>query len=304
MAGELEVLSAVTYRSYGKINLYLDVLDRRPDGFTNIETVFQSINLCDVLHFEPGGDDIVFTCSDPALCAPEENLVYRAAALIRARAGATEGVRIHLEKYLPVAAGLAGGSGNAAATLIALNELWSLRLREEELAALALALGSDVPFCLRGGTVAAAGRGEVMESLPAILPHWLVLVHPPLKITAGQAYGHPALTRNLESPAGNRTPSFRAALARLASGDVAGMVFNRMESGVFHTYPALASIKERLRTYGCTASAMSGSGPTVFGLCADEASARHVGEQFMDYNVSVIQTVPRGVERPASAREC
>lgn len=290
-------MKPVTYRSYGKINLYLDVLDRRPDGFTNIETIFQSVGLWDELQFEVNGEGIEFTCNAPGLCAPEENLVYRAATLIRARAGVTAGVKIHLEKRLPVAAGLAGGSGNAAATLIALNDLWSLGFSGEVLAEMALALGSDVPYCLVGGTVAATGRGEAMEVLPAIAPQWLVLVHPPLAITAGHAYGHPRLTRNLEAPIEGKTPAFREALARLASGDVAAMVYNRMESGVFHDHPELASIKARLCDYGCYASAMSGSGPTVFGLCADEASARHVGEQFSDYKVSVIKTAPQGVAR-------
>lgn len=290
-------MKPVTYRSYGKINLYLDVLDRRADGFTNIETIFQTIDLWDELHIQIGGEGIVFTCSDAGLCAPEENLVYRAAKLIRARAGLTDGVKIHLNKRLPVAAGLAGGSGNAAATLIALNEGWSLGYSSAALAEMALSLGSDVPYCLLGGTMAATGRGEVLEALPAIAPQWLVLVHPPLAITAGHAYGHPRLTRNLAPAVDGKTPEFRDALARLAVGEVAATVFNRMESGVFHDHPELATIKKRLRDYGCVASAMSGSGPTVFGLCADEAGARRVGEQFSDYRVSVIQTAPQGVER-------
>lgn len=297
LTGKLVVVKPVTYRSFGKINLYLDVLDRRPDGFTNIETIFQTISLWDELRVEAGGEGIEFTCSDPGLCAPEDNLVYRAAKLIREHAGVTDGVRIHLDKRLPVAAGLAGGSGNAAATLIALNDLWSLGFSGAALAEMALALGSDVPYCLSGGTVAATGRGEVMEVLPAIAPQWLVLVHPPLAITAGHAYGHPRLTRNLDPVVDGKTAAFRTALSRLAAGDVAGMLFNRMESGVVHDHPELASIKARLREYGCEASAMSGSGPTVFGLCADEASARRAGEQFDDYRFSVIQTAPRGVDR-------
>lgn len=297
-------MKPVSYRSFGKINLYLDVLDRRPDGFTNIETIFQSIELSDELQVETGGSEIEFTCSEADLCAPRDNLVYRAAALLRDRAGISEGARLHLNKHIPVAAGLAGGSGNAAATLIALNDCWSLGLSGEQLAALALELGSDVPYCLVGGTVAATGRGESMEVLPAMTPHWLVLVHPPLAITAGHAYGHLGLTRNLDTPQEGKTTAFRKALAQLASGDVAGMIFNRMESGVFHDHPELASIKARLRDYGCAASAMSGSGPTVFGLCSDETSAREAGEQFNDYRVSVIRTAPRGVERQAPHQEC
>lgn len=287
------------YRSYGKINLYLDVLDRRADGFTNIETIFQSIDLWDELQVLPGEGEIKFTCSQGDLCPPEENLVYRAAALIRARAGVTEGAHLHLEKRLPVAAGLAGGSGNAAAALVALNALWALGLGHGELAALALELGSDVPYCLTGGTAAATGRGEVLEALPPLAEQWLVLVHPPLKITAGQAYGHPKLTRNLAPPVEGKTPAFQEALAHLAAGDVAKVIFNRMESGVFHDYPELPEIKQRLRDLGCAASAMSGSGPTMFGICDNEGRAREVAAGLAGHRVSVLRTAPHGVVRVA-----
>ena len=286
-----------TYRSYAKINLYLDVLGRRPDGYTNIETVFQTVGLWDELAFAPADSGTRFTCSDPALAEPRENLVCRAVALLRERTGEARGIAIHLDKRIPVAAGLAGGSGNAAATLTALNDLWALALPAATLAALALELGSDVPYCLAGGTVAAAGRGELLERLPPLAPRWLVLVHPPLAVTAGYAYGHPRLTRNLSAPVDGKTPAFKNALAALAEGRVAETVFNRMESGVFCDYPALLEIKGRLRDYGCDASAMSGSGPTVFGLCATEARAREVGMQFADYPVSVLQTMDRGVTR-------
>ena len=289
--------SPVIYRSHAKINLYLDVLDRRGDGFTNIETVFQTVGLCDELHFAPAETGTHFTCSDSALADPEGNLVCRAAALIRARTGANQGISIHLEKHIPVAAGLAGGSGNAAAALVALNDLWALGLSNSELDALARELGSDVPYCIRGGTVAATGRGELMEVLDPIPPQWLVLVHPPLAVTAGHAYGHPKLTRNTTEPVAGRTPAFREALDRLATGDIAGTVFNRMESGVFHEHPELAAIKTRLRDLGCTASAMSGSGPTVFGLCPDEKTARSVATHIQDYATTVLQTTAHGVLR-------
>lgn len=285
------------YRSYAKINLYLDVLDRRPDGFTNIETVFQSIDLWDELMFTPRATGTDFSCNNPALANPDDNLVGRAVALVRARTGTTQGVAIHLDKRVPVAAGLAGGSGNAAATLVALNQLWELGLTSDMLAEMALELGSDVPFCLAGGTMAAVGRGEALERLPDLPPQWLVLVHPPLEITAGYAYGHPQLTRNTTVPVGGKTPAFTKALAALAAGRVADTVFNRMESGVLHDYPELAAIKVRLTALGCAASAMSGSGPTVFGLCASETQARTIGQEFTDYPVSVLQTTARGVSQ-------
>lgn len=285
------------YRSYAKINWYLDVLDRRADGFTNIETIFQSVNLWDELTFKESDSGVQFTCNDPALADPENNLVCRAAALLRRVTGVERGVAIHLEKNIPVAAGLAGGSGNAAATLAALNESWALGLGPGELETLAEALGSDVPFCLRGGAVAATGRGEIMERLEAVPPAWIVLVHPAMAITAGEAYSHPKLTRNLQTPVGGKTPAFQQALSRFAGGDLAGAVFNRMESGVFHDYPELAAIKTRLRDAGCLASAMSGSGPTVFGVCGDEAGARNAASEFTTYRVSVVETADHGVAR-------
>lgn len=290
-------MPSLSYRSYGKINLYLDVLNRRDDGFTNIETVLQSIDLWDRVVVEAAGSEIALTCSDPKLSAGPDNLVYRAAALVRERAHIQSGVSLHLEKNLPVAAGLAGGSGNAAATLIALNQLWELGWDTIKLRELALELGSDVPFCVVGGTVAATGRGELLEVFRPIGTRWLVLVHPPLSVTAGHAYGHPKLTRNRSTPENGMTPSFRKALKLLVRGEPERMIFNRMESGVFHDHPRLADIKGLLAGLGCTASAMSGSGPTVFGLCEDEASAREVASRVAGYRTSVVSTVPYGVLR-------
>jgi len=290
-------VSVLSYRSYGKINLYLDVLSRRSDGFTDIETVLQSINLYDRLVVAPHSSGIQLTCSDDTLGGGADNLVYRAAALVQAQTGLPDGVKIHLEKNLPIAAGLAGGSGNAAATLIALNDLWSLGWDVHKLCELALELGSDVPFCVLGGTVAATGRGEVMTPLPPLPTQWLVLVHPPLAVTAGHAYGHPQLTRNVTAPVNGKTPAFDAALSGLAAGQVADVIFNRMESGVLCDHPELGVIKAQLMASGCLASAMSGSGPTVFGLCADEASARHIASQIRDYRTTVVHTMDQGVLR-------
>ena len=290
-------MSSFTYRSFGKINLYLDVLDRRPDGFTNIETVLQSINLWDSLDVEPAPADIALTCSNPTLGGGPDNLVYRAAKLFQERTKIEAGATIHLQKNLPIAAGLAGGSGNAAAALIALNDLWEIGWNKSKLCELALELGSDVPFCLLGGTVAATGRGEEMEVLSPMEPRWLVLVHPPLEVSAGYAYGHPKLERNTNARKEGLTPQFRRALRTLESRKPEDMIFNRMETGIFSDHPELAIIKERLTEFGCMASAMSGSGPTVFGLCDGEADARAVAERIDDYPTTVVRTGSQGVLR-------
>ncbi|MCF6286430.1 MAG: 4-(cytidine 5'-diphospho)-2-C-methyl-D-erythritol kinase [Candidatus Hydrogenedentes bacterium] len=290
-------MPSLSYRSYGKVNLYLDILDRRADGFTNIETVLQSIDLWDRLEVRKATSGIALTCSDPTLGAGPDNLVHRAAALLRKRANIQSGVALHLEKNLPIAAGLAGGSGNAAATLIALNDLWELGWDIRQLRELALELGSDVPFCLVGGTVAATGRGEKMKILPPMSTRWLVLVHPVLAVTAGHAYGHPELTRNRHVPVDGMTLPFRKALKQLDQGRAEDMVFNRMESGIFCDHPELAEIKDHLMTLGCSASAMSGSGPTVFGLCDDKTKARSIAKQITGIRTSVVCTVPYGVLR-------
>lgn len=289
--------TAITYRSYAKINLYLDVLNKRRDGYNNIETVFQSVSLADQLVFEERRERIDLTCSHPELDTGEGNLVYRAAHLLREHTGCRTGVRIHLEKHIPLAAGLAGGSGNAAAALVALNILWDLRLAPGNLLRLALELGSDVPFCLRGGAVAATRRGEEMTFLPPLRETWLVLVHPPIAVSASHTYNHPSLERSTEQPFAGRTRAFRNAIHRFQEGQVPGMVFNRMERPVFLDHPHLESMKERLIELGCTAAAMSGSGPTLFGVCENKRAANRIASAIKDYPASVVCSVPEGIER-------
>jgi 4-diphosphocytidyl-2-C-methyl-D-erythritol kinase len=290
-------ISALRYRSYAKINLYLDVLRKRQDGYHDIETIFQTVSLCDELRLRPSNHGLRVTCSVAELGVGEENLVYGAARLLRERSGCSLGARIHLDKRIPIAAGLAGGSGNAAATLLALNTLWGLGWPLARLLELALELGSDVPYCAVGGTAAATGRGEVMTPLPRLPRRWLILVHPPLAVSARHVYHHPCLALSPQQPRAGRTPAFRRALDVLAQGDLARVVFNRMEIPVFHDHPGLADIKERLLTLGCAAAAMSGSGPTLFGLCRGKRSAHRIAETITEYPVSVVHTVPRGVER-------
>jgi 4-diphosphocytidyl-2-C-methyl-D-erythritol kinase len=293
------VPAPIRYHAHGKINLYLDVLDRRPDGFTNIETIFQSLSPHDTLTFTPRSDGaIVVTCDQPAVGPPEQNLAHRAAALLREHAGLPHGVNIHIEKRLPIAGGMAGGSVDGAAALAACNTLWDAGLDAPALHRLAERLGSDVPYCLRGGTVAATGRGEELRPLPPLREACFVLVHPPLAISAGHVYTHPALTRGTPRPgSGGTTPAFARALDRLAVGDVAGLVFNRMESAVFTEYPALAGIRDALLGAGCPAAALSGSGPTLFGLCTGPEHARDVAARLAPHTVRIADAVGTALER-------
>ena len=286
-------------RSYAKINLYLDVLGRRPDGYHNIETIFQTIGLWDELSLAdaPSGQ-LTLTCSRPDLEVDDSNLVCRAAALLRRHTGCTQGAAIHLEKNIPIAAGLAGGSGNAAAALVGLNTLWDLGLSDVRLQELALELGSDVPYCLTGGLMAGTLRGEQLAPLHTPHPWWYVLVHPPLAVSTAQAYNHPLLEKNGEAVLDGRTKSFQRAIDALSAGNIAEAVFNRMERPVFTMHPVLAEIKAKLLDAGCLAAAMSGSGPTVFGVCTDEAQACQVtGRMGNSWHVSPVPSWLVGVDQ-------
>ncbi len=288
-------------RSFAKVNLYLDVLPRRADGFHNIETVFQTVGLWDELSFAPAEDGMVaLACPRAGLSTGPDNLVCRAAALLNREAGTGHGARIHLEKRIPVAAGLAGGSGNAAAALVALNSLWGLNFPQARLARLALELGSDVPYCLTGGLMAGTLRGEELHSLPPAPETWFVLVHPPVAVSTRDAYNHPLLEKNQETPFSGKTASFRRALRGLAGGDLAGTLFNRMEAPIFHTHPQLAEIKAALLWAGCAAAVMSGSGPTVYGICPSQDEAQSCRDRLaangLECPVSVVGAVPRALE--------
>lgn len=289
--------AALVYRSYAKVNLYLEVLKRRRDGYHNIETLFQTVDLSDELRFTDHASLITLSCSAPELANTESNLIYRAAMLLRETTGCTRGARIELEKKIPIAAGLAGGSGNAAATLVALNALWDLRLSPTKLLELALRLGSDIPYCMTGGTVAATGRGEDMRTLSPLPRTWFILLHPALAVSANRVYSDPLLEYSQEKPFAGYTRAFRRAIRSLKAGDLNSVIFNRMERPVFAAHPHLADTRERLLTAGCTAAAMSGSGPTLFGVCNSRKDAESIAERFPDYQTSVAQSVPFGVER-------
>lgn len=289
--------TSVAYESFAKINLYLDVVSRRRDGYHNIETIFQTVNLADRLTFTERDGGTMLDCDAQELGGVDTNLAYRAAELLRDRTGCTRGVHIRLEKKIPIAAGLAGGSGDAAATLVGLNDLWELRLPLSILQRFALELGSDVPYCLVGGTVAATGRGEELMRLDPLPETWIVLVHPPVPVSTARVYGSPRL-RMCDSPRfAGRTAAFRNALHALEKRQLEHVVFNRMEEVVFPDQSALAEAKARLLEKGCIAAAMSGSGPTLFGICESRRQAMRLAEDLTGLRTSVVRSVPFGIER-------
>jgi len=259
-----------------KVNLLLNILGRRPDGFHELETVMHPVGICDRLAFSRIASGVELTCSDPALPVDGKNLVHRAATAFLQAAGIPEGVRIHLEKKIPLAAGLGGGSGNAAVTLRGLNELFDHPLVPEQLAGLAGSLGSDVPFFLQNQPALATGRGEKIVSCPPLLAlrgAVFLLIHPGFGISTAWAYQN--LARFPEAL--NGKPGRAQRLVRLLEMEslaAAGAEFyNSLEAPALEKYPLLAIFQEFLRSRGAVAALMSGSGSTTFALAGTRAAA-------------------------------
>ena len=266
-----------------KVNLILNILGKRPDGFHELETLMHPVGLCDRLTFERTGRDIKLTCSDPILPVHSRNLVYRAAALFLKTKGIHDGLRIHLEKQVPIAAGLGGGSGNAAATLLALNELFGHPATPAELHEMAASLGSDIPFFLQNKPALALGRGELitpLEFFPVFRHAYLVLIHPGFGISTAWAYQHLALFPQAQ----NGQPGRAAKLAELLqAGDSTGAsraLYNSLEAPALDKFPLLQLFQDYFRASGAWATLMSGSGSTTFAVADSEKTAQLFLEGF------------------------
>lgn len=265
--------TAMHFLAPAKINLSLDVLKRRDDGYHIVEMVVQTIDLCDSLYIQPRFDGrIKVLCSHPLAPGGPKNLVYQAAARLKSLAGAKPlGATIKIVKRIPVAAGLGGGSADAAAALKGLNLLWDLRLPPTVLAQVALELGADVPFCLRGGAALVGGVGEELTSLPPPPKLWVVLLKPQAGIGTAVVYSKFRQARVLHRP------DTKGLISTLAVGDLSalsGVMANVLESVTFSLAPELNLLKSRAMDLGALAAQMSGSGPTVFALAKDFGQAQ------------------------------
>jgi 4-diphosphocytidyl-2-C-methyl-D-erythritol kinase len=265
-----------------KVNLLLNILGRRPDGFHELETVMHPVGICDRLDFSRSAGGVELTCSDPALPADGKNLAHRAATAFLQAARIREGVRIHLEKKIPLAAGLGGGSGNAAVTLLGLNELFDRPLAPEQLAGLAGSLGSDVPFFLQNQPALATGRGEKLvpcPPFPALRGAVLLLIHPGFGISTAWAYQNLArFPEALNGKPGRAQRLVRLLETESLAGASAGF-YNSLEAPALEKYPLLAIFQEFLRNQGAAAALMSGSGSTTFALAGTKAEAQELEEK-------------------------
>ncbi|MBI4202434.1 MAG: 4-(cytidine 5'-diphospho)-2-C-methyl-D-erythritol kinase [Chloroflexi bacterium] len=255
-----------------KINLCLEVLGVLPGGYHEVATLLHTIALSDTLSFEPA-PDLTLHC-DPALGPLEENLVLRAARLLQQEIGSTRGAAIVLHKGIPVAAGLGGGSSDAAATLLALNTLWGLGLSLERLAELAARLGADVPFFLQSGCALAQGRGNVLTPLPPLQGWWAVVLHPPISLEGKTGF----LYRQLAAADYTGGQGALALAAKLRQGvrtlaNLAGAT-NAFERVAGAAFPGLDAYWQAFLAAGAPFARLSGSGPSLFTLAQSQTEAQ------------------------------
>ncbi|CAH0305392.1 4-diphosphocytidyl-2-C-methyl-D-erythritol kinase [Peribacillus sp. Bi96] len=256
-----------------KINLALDVLFKRPDGYHEVEMIMTTVDLADRIELkEIKGNQIKILSHNRFVPDDHRNLAYQAAFILKERFGINKGVSITIEKNIPVAAGLAGGSSDAAATLRGLNRLWKLGLSMDELAEIGAEIGSDVSFCVYGGTALARGRGEKITHLPAPPKCWVILAKPTIGVSTADIYKRLQVSK-MEHP---DVPGMISAINENSYEDVCQGLGNVLEQVTLQLYPEVANIKDQMKTFGADSVLMSGSGPTVFGLVEHDSRMQRI----------------------------
>lgn len=255
-------MKEIKIESYGKINLGLDVLYKREDNYHEINTIMQEIDLSDILTIKDMKKGIKLESNYKNLPLDSTNIVYKSWEILKKKTGIDRGIHININKRIPVAAGLAGGSTNAAAALKALNDLWELNLNEEELREIGVEIGADVPFCIMGGTALAKGIGEKLTKLKSFKDHQLLLVNPGIEVSTVEVYKGLRLK-------GKKTLDTDRIISSIEDNDIKDLsdnMINVMEEVVIGKNPIIREIKDDLVRFGSLTPLMSGSGPTVFGF--------------------------------------
>lgn len=285
------VSSLLVVRAHAKINLLLDVLYKRRDGFHELKSIMQSLELHDRIELK-SARDISLIVNTNAVPEGPENLVWRAAELLREYASVNQGVSITLHKNIPAAAGLGGGSADAAAVLKGLNKLWDLNIKTQELAAVGAKIGSDVPFCIYGGTALVCGRGEKVTSLPLLPQLDVVLVKPAAGLSTAQVYNHYDLCPAVDKPSLDAGGMIEA--IKLHDIDrIIKLMGNALEKPAISLFPEIADIKKALAQNGAMGVLMSGSGPTVFGIAESRRHAEIIAGNlsFQGAEVFITKTI-------------
>ncbi len=260
-------------KARAKINLTLDVTGKREDGYHLIKTIMQTVSLYDGIYMKRiRKNDIIIKSNLTWLPTDNRNLAYRAAELMKSKFDITEGVFIEIDKRIPVAAGLAGGSADCAAVLVGMNRLFELGLSVKELESLAFLLGSDIPYCVQRGTVFAEGVGEILTPVECPCPMcYVVLAKLPVSVSTATVY------RELDWQSVEKHPDTEGMILAMAEGDIAKMgqlLGNVLETVTIPMHPKIAQLKEEMLHHGAQGALMSGSGPTVFGLFKDEENSK------------------------------
>ncbi|MCX4345154.1 MAG: 4-(cytidine 5'-diphospho)-2-C-methyl-D-erythritol kinase [Kineothrix sp.] len=276
--------NTITKKAYAKVNLGLDVIRRREDGYHEVRMIMQTVDICDVLTFtrqeRPG---IVVTTDKEELPGDESNLIYKAARLVTETCSVREGIKIELQKRIPMAAGMAGGSTDAAAVFHGMNEMFGLGMDEDEMCALGVKIGADIPYCVKGGTALAEGIGEILTKLPDAPACVVLVAKPDIDVSTKYVY------ENLHAESLEYHPDIDGMRAAIEEGDLRGMaerMGNVLETVTVNAYPVIREIKEVMKKSGAWNALMSGSGPTVFGIFGEEEKARKAYNEIAQANLA------------------
>lgn len=277
-------MKQVRLSSPSKVNLFLEVLGRRDDGYHEICSIVVLTELCDTIILERCTSGITILAADPRVPSGPDNLCHRAAGLLLRHSGVRGGVNIRIEKRIPIAGGMGGGSSNAAATLWGLNLLYDLQWPREELIRLGAAVGSDVPLFFCRGAAFVRGRGERVEELDAFTPRWLVIANPGIEISTASVY------RRLKLPLTSEKigVTMRALFESGHEESALSHCFNRLEDVVLEAYPTVAALKQRLSLLGASPVLVSGSGPTVFGVMREADVAKRAASSLVGSGILAV----------------
>ncbi|MBR6478825.1 MAG: 4-(cytidine 5'-diphospho)-2-C-methyl-D-erythritol kinase [Lachnospiraceae bacterium] len=272
-------MDACDRRAYAKINLSLDVVGRLENGYHLVRMIMQTVDLCDLMHFEKTTGDVRITCDNEELSVGEDNLIYKAAALMKETYGISGGLSVRLNKRIPMAAGMAGGSSDAACTLMAMNDLYELGLSEAELRGLGVKLGADVPYCIMGGTALSEGIGEILTRIAPMPDCVLLIAKPDVNVSTKYVYEQIDSKEILQHP---DVDGMQRAIAGGELREMAGLLGNVLETVTVEKYPVVSQIKDIMTEGGALGSLMSGSGPSVFGIFENEREAKAAGERIRE----------------------
>lgn len=266
-------------KAYAKINITLDILGKRNDGYHELEMIMQNVSLHDNITAEKTDGEILVSSNSGIIPKGEKNIAYKAAEYMIKKYGIKGGVKIYIEKNIPVGAGLAGGSTDAAAAIKAVKSLYNLKLTEEEMEECASQIGSDVPFCINGKTSLATGRGTELKAISPMPKMYIVLAKPSFGVSTAFVY------KNYKAENVEKRPDTKAVIEAIEKGDtkeIAKGLCNVLESVTAKKYDDIEKIKESLKAFGAENAIMSGSGPTVFGIFEDKNTADKAAEKIIE----------------------